>query len=181
MAKKAIYIFGELSCSSQELFYNVVPTWMSKVQVSQFKVKALYNTFMYTIKIAVKKSSIEGKGVFAIHQIEKNKIVWLFTRGHDLLLSPQEYQDLSELNKENIEKIGYLSPWSGYWVYPPQNDPARFTNHSKKNNLTAVFDAKVSTEPYFIANRVIQKDEEITNNYLEFDKLTQDTKPKWTS
>jgi len=46
---------------------------------------------MYTIKISVKDSPIDGKGVFADEQVRKGKIVWIFTKGHDLLLSADDY------------------------------------------------------------------------------------------
>lgn len=132
---------------------------------------------MYKIAVEIKDSRIDKKGVFASADIKKGELVWIFTKGHDTTLSPSEYKALPE--KEKAINIGYLSPWTGRWVFPPEGDAARHTNHSSDNNLSVVFDKNVSTEPYFVANRVISKGEELTNNYLEFDQISQKTKPNW--
>lgn len=134
---------------------------------------------MYKIAVEVAPSPIDGKGVFTLNSIAKKTVAWLFTEGHDVALSVTEYHELSQPEKDRLDKTGYLSPWTNLWVFPPNDDPAQFTNHSDKNNLSAVYDESVSTEPYFIANRDIQAGEELTNNYHEFDKITRETKPDW--
>lgn len=134
---------------------------------------------MYVVPIKVAKSEIDGNGVFAKEAIPKDAVVWLYKDGHDLTLTPDEYEQLSPERKKILEKTAYLSPWSGLWVFPPDNDPAQFTNHSPENNLSVVYDSEVSTEPYFIANKDIKAEDELTNNYHEFDKITQQTKPVW--
>lgn len=134
---------------------------------------------MYKISVKVSPSNIEGKGVFTNEDIPKNKIVWIYEPGYDLIMSKEDFNKLPSEEKSRIEKIGYFSPWSDGWVFPPENDAAQFTNHSRKNNLSAVYDKKNSGEPYFIANRDIKIGEELTNNYFEFDLLTQETKPDW--
>lgn len=134
---------------------------------------------MYKIAISTGDSEIEGKGVFAAQNISKGTIVWIFTEEHDLLFTQPEFEQLSAEDKELLHKIAYLSPWTGLWVSPPKDDPARYTNHSTENNLTVVYDANISPEPYFIANRDIAEGEEITNNYHEFDAITRQTKPDW--
>lgn len=65
------------------------------------------------------------------------------------------------------------------WVYPPEGDPAEFTNHSMNSNLSVVYNKQVSPEPYFVANRDILAGEELTNNYHEFDAMTQKESPSW--
>ncbi|MDP4009759.1 MAG: SET domain-containing protein [Candidatus Shapirobacteria bacterium] len=134
---------------------------------------------MYKISVKVSPSSIEGEGVFTNEDIPKNNIVWIYKSGYDLIMSKEDFKKLPSEEKSRIEKIGYLSPWSNRWVFPPENDAAQFTNHSRKNNLSTVYNKKISEEPYFIANRDIRADEELTNNYYEFDLLIQKTKPDW--
>lgn len=134
---------------------------------------------MYLIKVEVKNSEIHGKGVFALKKIPKNTIVWQFMPDHDLTLTPSQFDKLTKDEKAKLKRIAYLSPTSEFWVYPPDNDPARFTSHSSSNNLTSVVDANVSSEPYFITNRDIAAGEELTNNYNQFDQITQRTKPLW--
>jgi len=134
---------------------------------------------MYIVPVEVKESSINGKGVFALTDIKKGQTVWQFTKGHDISMSVEEFEKLDEETKEQMHRVAYLSPTSNLWVSPPEDDLARYTNHSRQNNTTVVVDAKVSPEPYFVANRDIEKGEEITNNYYEFDINTQKTKPEW--
>ena len=136
---------------------------------------------MYTVKVKVSASNIEGRGVFTLEDIPKSKIVWQYKEGYDLKLSPEEFKVLPVKDKSNMEKTGYLSPWTGFWIFPPQHDPAQYTNHSNTNNLSIKYDIAISSEPCFIANRNINKGEELTNNYHEFDKITQETKPDWAN
>jgi SET domain-containing protein len=134
---------------------------------------------MYLVTVKVKKSSIDGKGVFAKEDISKGTVVWKYTEGHDKKMSVEEFGELSDTSKKLLQRIAYLSETSGKWVIPPQNDPACFTNHDQNPNTTVVFDPQISEEPIFIANRTIQKDEEITNSYLEFDMNTQQKSHSW--
>lgn len=135
---------------------------------------------MYLCKVAIKQSGIEGKGVFSEENIGKNDIVWKFDPNHDRTLPTDEYEILDDATKAGIRKVGYVSSTTGKWVYPPEGDPARFTNHSETaNNLTAKFDREVSDEPFFIANRDIAKDEELTVNYTEFDASIKQGRPEW--
>lgn len=135
---------------------------------------------MYLYKIKTKDSGIEGKGVFCLEDIPKDSIVWKFDQNHDKALSQEDYAKLNEEGKREMQKVGYLSPVSKTWIYPPENDPARYTNHSPStNNLSVIFDMAISPEPYFVANRNISNGEELTNNYLEFDEYIKNTKPDW--
>jgi hypothetical protein len=136
---------------------------------------------MYIILVKVKKSVIAGKGVFTQQDIAKDGIVWLFKGGYDIRLDNNHYSILSSEEKLYLDKVGYLSPWSGFWVHPPKGDPAEFTNHSLNNNLSVKFDKNISPEPYFYANRNIASGEELTNNYNEFDEITILAKPSWAN
>lgn len=134
---------------------------------------------MYVVPVTVAESKIDGKGVFARFAIAKGSVAWIYKEGYDIQLTPNEYDSLPAVKKIAMDKTGYLSPWSGLWIFPPNKDPAQFTNHSLKNNLSVIYDSKVSPEPYFIANKDIEAGEELTNNYYEFDAITRQTKPTW--
>ncbi len=134
---------------------------------------------MYKVLVNVKTSNIDGKGVFAQQDIEKDTIVWQYNAGHDHAITQAEFDAKDPAEKEYLHRVAYLSPWSNLWVYPPKGDPAEYTNHSPDNNLTVRFDEDVSSEPYFIANRDISTSEELTNNYHEFDMITKTTQPDW--
>ncbi len=135
---------------------------------------------MYLVDVEIKPSDIEGRGVFIARPIERGAVVWKYEPEYDKILSRENFEKLSKEEKEEIEKVGYISPSSGMWVYPPKEDPARFTNHSlKQNNLSVAFDTTVSSEPFFIANRNINAGEELSVNYTEFDERIQESKPPW--
>ncbi|MFA6017966.1 MAG: SET domain-containing protein-lysine N-methyltransferase [Patescibacteria group bacterium] len=135
---------------------------------------------MYIFKTLITKSGIEGSGVFADQDIPKESIVWKFDPDHDLTLSLEDFEKLSPGIKAEVRKVGYASPTSGRWVYPPKNDPARYTNHSEtSNNLSVVLDPNISNEPFFTANKEIAKGTELTVNYKEFDDSIKHAIPDW--
>jgi SET domain-containing protein len=135
---------------------------------------------MYLFKIKTEKSQIEGFGVFSLEKIPAGSVVWKFDQTHDKSLSQNDFFKLSREAQEELEKVGYLSPVSNMWIYPPENDPARFTNHHPStNNLSVVFNSLISAEPFFKANRDITEGEELTVNYLEFDEFIKSKRPEW--
>ena len=74
------------------------------------------------------------------------------------LVVMQEDETEMTLPRKAVAEIKFvvkdlLSATSNLYVFPPENDPARFTNHSRNNNLTVRVDKGVSEEPYFFANR----------------------------
>ncbi len=155
-------MLGGARCKLLQLFYSVAII-----------------RFMYVVPVKIAKSEIDGHGVFEEVNIAKGTVVWKHKDGYDLTLTTEEYESSSAERKSELEKTAYLSPWSGLWVFPTGNDPAQYTNHSPNNNLSVVYDESISSEPYCIANKDIEAGEELTNNYHEFDKLTQQTKPLW--
>lgn len=134
---------------------------------------------MYLLPVEIKESKVHGKGVFALVKISKGQIVWKFDVSHDKVMSVTEFGALDSDHQSELKRVAYLSPTSNRYVYPPENDPARFTNHSSNNSLSVLIDQKISEEPCFIANRDIQSGEELTNNYTEFDESIKTFKPEW--
>ena len=136
---------------------------------------------MYLFPVIVKESAIEGKGVFSIGAINKDMIVWKYVPEHDKALSQEEYEKLDATGRKYIEKVAYLSPTSRQYIFPPENDPALYTNHdADHHNLSVVMDITISPEPHFVANRDIKPDEELTNNYHEFDaSISEKSAPDW--
>ena len=137
---------------------------------------------MYLIPVKTGKSTIEGTGVFTLEAIKKGAVAWKYVAGHDKTLSTADYENLDEAGKQYMEKVAYLSQISGQYIFPPDNDPALYTNHNAPhNNLTVVLDKNISLEPHFIANRDIAPGEELTNNYHEFDAAInlKPAKPEW--
>jgi hypothetical protein len=134
---------------------------------------------MFVVPVEINISTIDGKGVFPLRKIHKGEIVWKFDAAHDKVLSVDQFNALAGNDRVALKRVAYLSPTSHQYVYPPEGDAARFTNHSSENNLTVEIDKKVSEEPYFIANRDIEEGMELTNNYTEFDEAIKTYKPNW--
>lgn len=134
---------------------------------------------MYITKITVKESPIDGKGVFTLRDIKSGEVVWKFDSTHDKTLTVTEFNALNNEERQALRRVAYLSKNTKRWIYPPENDPALYTNHSKNNNLSAVLDESISDEPFFVANRDIAVGEELTNNYNEFDDFTENREAEW--
>lgn len=136
---------------------------------------------MYLFPVTVAESTIEGKGVFSVGKISKGAVVWKYVPEHDRSLSQEEYEKLDIKGKEYMEKVAYLSSASHQYIFPPENDPALYTNHdAEHHNLSVVIDITISPEPHFVANRNIQPGEELTNNYHEFDaSISEKLAPDW--
>jgi hypothetical protein len=135
---------------------------------------------MYKVPVEVRESDIDGKGVFAKSDIKKHVIVWQYIGGYDKKMTQYQFDSLEESTKTELQRIAYLSPTTNLWVMPPEDDPACYTNHDPEGfNTSVVFDKDVSDEPIFVANRDIEQGEEITNNYLEFDKNSAIRKFEW--
>lgn len=135
---------------------------------------------MYTVPVDIRKSNIDGKGVFATNSIAKGAIVWQYTEGHDKRITREGFEQLDEATKTSLQRTAYLSPTTKMWVIPPDNDPACYTNHDPTGFNTSVsFEPEISDEPLFRANRDIKAGEEITNNYTDFDENSTRDKFNW--
>ena len=101
--------------------------------------------------IIIKKSKIEGLGVFAARDFKKGEMVIRYSLPK--ILTRKEVDKLSEKEKEYVSSVGE----GKYILHQP---PARFVNHSCDANT-------YSNHLCDIANREIKKGEEITANYLD--------------
>ncbi|MBI1934467.1 SET domain-containing protein [Candidatus Peregrinibacteria bacterium] len=108
-------------------------------------------------------SSIDGIGVFAAADITKGSVIWRFTPGIDLLLTKEELDRLSPIERAHILHYCYL--WRKAMRYIVCADDARFFNHSDTPNARVVQDDTGTT----IAARNIFLGEELTCDYEELD------------
>lgn len=116
---------------------------------------------MLKVKTYIKHSKGRGIGLFALNFIPKDTIIWKF-EFPDIKF---KYKELAFLDTEILEyslKYGWLQDRTFYLC----GDDAKFMNHSKNPNCH-------DTKKFTISKRDIQKDEEITCNYFEFDDLTK--------
>lgn len=130
---------------------------------------------MLLVKTVVKSSSIAGMGLFADQDIKKGNIVWKFTPETCSLFTQEQFQVLlNSFHKTEKEIIKYYLTYSYYQKFLNGVifclDNGRFVNHSDQANLAAPTHlAADATWQYSIAQRDIQKGEELTENYNTYD------------
>lgn len=101
--------------------------------------------------LLVKKSKIEGLGVFAARDFKKGEVVIKYD--FPKILTKKKVEQLPEKEKKYVSSVG-----EGKYIL--HQAPARFVNHSCDANT-------YSNHLSDIAKRTIKKGEEITANYLE--------------
>lgn len=126
---------------------------------------------MLTIKTILKTSKVQGFGLFADEDISKGTITWKFDPRFDIVFSPKEVKKMSKNQHDLIRQYAYLSKISGNYIY--SIDDSRFTNHSSLKNNIDLIDKSSDSKSYSIANRNIQKGEEILVNYRELDAIDE--------
>jgi SET domain-containing protein len=100
--------------------------------------------------VIVKKSNIDGKGVFAVRDIKKGEVILEWDISHTL--TPKELEQLAEDERK------YVSYTNGKYVV--MQPPEKFMNHS--------CDANTYSDNFRdIAKRDIKMGEEITADYSE--------------
>jgi uncharacterized protein len=99
--------------------------------------------------VIVKKSKIEGKGVFANRDFKKGEVVMKWDTS--IILTKKEVSNLPESEKRYVN-----SSQDKYFL---QQSPVRFVNHSCDPNT------KVVDGSFDIAIKEIKKGDEITSNY----------------
>jgi hypothetical protein len=113
---------------------------------------------MLLVKTYLGKSKIHGLGVFADEFIRKGTKIWRFVEDFDRCYTPNQFARLPKAAREFIRHHGYRV--DGEILLTIDND--RHMNHSENANTYL-------NNGYAIARHHIRKDEEITNDYREFD------------
>jgi SET domain-containing protein len=103
---------------------------------------------MLNIEIEVRKSKIEGRGVFALRDFEQGEIAVPWDTSN--ILSDSEYERLPEEQKR------YVVRYKGTWLY--MLEPGRCVNHSCDSNC-------VPLNGNDVVIRKISAGEEITSDY----------------
>lgn len=115
---------------------------------------------MLLVKTYLDKSKIHGIGLFADELIKKGTLIWKFVPGFDFVLNKKQLKTFPKVAKRWILKYGYFD--KDEKLYYICVDDARFFNHSENSNTE---DKDLGT----VAARNINKGEEITCNYYDFD------------
>lgn len=113
--------------------------------------------------VEVRRSKIHGLGIFATKPIAKGEAVTGWRAGKDFKIGVQLWGILPK----NLRDFLHVYCWhggDGCWY--GSHDGARFTNHADVPNLVYVTADRTS-----YAVRDIATDEELTENYEEFDAV----------
>ena len=108
--------------------------------------------------IEIKKSEIEGMGVFAPKDFEKGEIVYSFEKGK--IVGVADIPNVPDVEKRYLDKIGKYE----FEIIEP---PARYVNHSCDPNA-------MEKERAAYVLRDVKKGEEIT---IDYDKIAYLEKP----
>ena len=128
---------------------------------------------MLTVKASVKPSKIQGLGLFADEKIPKGTVVWKFDSRFDIYFDLEEVDKMSEQQKYFLNRYAPISTNTGKYILSV--DDSRFTNHSSLHSNTDTIDSPGEPEKIAIANKDIEKGEEILMNYHDFDENSQNS------
>lgn len=119
---------------------------------------------MMHVKYILDRSGKHGIGLFAGEEIRKGQVVYTASPVLDVNITQQQYEDLSESERQEVK-------YWGFWDEPSQRwhvdfDVSRFINHDV--NATLSQDSN-KNDAHLVATRDISENEELTQNYLEFE------------
>ena len=119
---------------------------------------------MIHIKYGLDKSDKHGIGLFAGEDIKMGVVVYTSSPLLDVNITQEEFNTLSENEKNEIMYWGFFDDLSKKWHV--DFDVSKFVNHSDNATLTQ---DSTKHDAYLVTTRDILKGEELTQNYLEFD------------
>jgi len=122
---------------------------------------------MIHIKYKLKESGLHGIGLFSDQDIKQGELIYTASPLLDLNITQQQFDTLSQEEKDELLWWGFFDQPSQMWHV--DFDVSKFINHSYQANVTQRAD---HDEAYLVAARDINTEEELTQNYLEFE--TQD-------
>ena len=119
------------------------------------------------VKTKVGPSKIHGIGLFADQFIPKGTMTWRFVPNFDLRINPDELLRLSEPARKLFWNYAYVDKYNDHYILC--FDDERFINHSENPNIIQR-KRHSETEGVEIAACDIDRGEELTANYYDFDK-----------
>lgn len=119
---------------------------------------------MLKINTVLKESKISGTGCFADEFIEEGQIIWELYPSFDIIINKNKYEELPDIAKKYIDNFAYYNELEGGFILCSDN--AKYFNHSEKPNC-------IAKEFFTVATRNIEKGEEITEDYYNFDELAK--------
>ena len=116
-------------------------------------------------------SQIHGIGLFTREFIPEGKLIWTFNSTFDRCITNESKILLPEHIQTYIEVHGFRDLTTGLWILDGGND--LHVNHSDSYNVEERGEIIGGVTRNLYANRDIRADEELTQNYLEFDEVAK--------
>ena len=124
---------------------------------------------MLHIETYLAPSKIDGLGLFTKVYIKKGTVIWTFNKEFDRCMDDKIKRSLPIHIQKFIERHGFKDKESGYWVLDGGND--LYVNHSTDPNVIEYGDIENGVTRKLVAARDIHENEELTENYMEFDDI----------
>ena len=119
---------------------------------------------MMHIKYKLNTSNKHGIGLFADENISRGVLIYTASPLLDINITQEEFNALEHNEKQEILWWGFFDEPNNVWHV--DFDVSKFINHSKDATVTQ---DESHMDAYLIATRDIEKGEELTQNYLEFE------------
>lgn len=111
----------------------------------------------------VTNSGIHGSGIFTKESIKAHTRIWRFDQGFDIVLSPEQLNEMPLWQKKFFEIYCFMNDGKLYYCV----DNARFMNHSENPNTYEKPDGTYAAVD-------IEIGEELTCNYASFGITQED-------
>ena len=121
---------------------------------------------MLHITYRLDQSPLHGIGVFTEEDIPKDFCIVEASPALDINLTEEEFFKLSQPEQDEIRHHGHFDKISGKWHV--DFDMTRFANHSDTPNIEQRYNERGY---YIVARRAIEKGEELTINYADFEAM----------
>jgi SET domain-containing protein len=121
---------------------------------------------MIHIKYKLDRSNKHGIGLFAAEDLQAGQLVYTASPTLDVNITQEQFDSLKDSEKEELRWWGFFDESTQRWHV--DFDVSKFINHSKEATVTQ---DKNYSEAYLVTTRKVNKDEELTQNYLEFESV----------
>lgn len=121
---------------------------------------------MIHIKYKLNTSDKHGIGLFADEDLKSGQLVYTASPILDVNITKDQFDSLSTNEQEEIRWWGFFDESSEHWHV--DFDVSKFVNHAKDGTLTQDTN---HADAYLITTRDVNKGEELTQNYLEFESM----------
>ena len=119
---------------------------------------------MIVVNTYIKDIPGKGIGLFAGEFLKKDTVWWIWKDGFDVKVSPKTFNNLNKITQDYVLRYCVKGEDGTYYIC---TDNGKYNNHSLDANTDGE-DYSNGVAMVSIVTRDVQKDEELTCNYLSF-------------